>query len=105
MNISRLYVLRTFWTGHISPSVNELVVRAVATETWKAHRSRNGVNGERNPLGKLMFGPVSDVSADVRPTRSAASGIVPIALRGEITLGRSYGTATSHCGTQRRCPR
>jgi exonuclease III len=68
------------------PSVNELVVRAVATETWKAHRSLDGNNGERNPLGKLMFGPVSDVSADVRPTRSVASGIVPIALRGESTF-------------------
>jgi hypothetical protein len=33
-----------------------------------------------------MFCPVSDVSADVRPTRSAASGIVPIALRGESTF-------------------
>jgi hypothetical protein len=68
------------------PSVNKLVVRAVATETWKAHRRRNGNNGKRNPLGKLMFGPVSDVSADVRPTRSAASGIVPIALKGESTF-------------------
>jgi hypothetical protein len=33
-----------------------------------------------------MFGPVSDVSVDVRPARLVASGIVPIALRGENTF-------------------
>jgi hypothetical protein len=30
--------------------------------------------------------PFSNVSADVRPTRSAALGIVPLALRGESTF-------------------
>jgi hypothetical protein len=54
--------------------------------TWKTHGSRDGNNGKRNPLCKLMFGPVSDVSADVRPTCSAASSVVPIALMGEITF-------------------
>jgi hypothetical protein len=32
------------------PSVNELAVRAVAMESWKANHSLDGKNGERNPI-------------------------------------------------------
>lgn len=68
------------------PSVNELVISAVAMESWKAFHSSDGGNGERNPVGQSIFpaAPLVDKtkSNSVRSTRSKAAGIVPVPLRG-----------------------
>jgi hypothetical protein len=70
------------------PSVNELAVVATATETWRAFHSSDGGQGQRNPLGKLMFGDRGDVVEDVcsRASRSLTAGRIQIPLRGENTF-------------------
>ena len=65
------------------PSYNELVVRAVAMESWKAFHSSDGCNGERNPAGKVTF-PIVDDGA--RPTRSRTAGLVSEPFRGHNTF-------------------
>jgi hypothetical protein len=70
------------------PTVNELAVVATATETWKAFHSKDGGQGQRNPLGQLMFGSqgTDHVATDARSLRSAAAGRVQIHLRGQKTF-------------------
>jgi hypothetical protein len=68
------------------PSVNELAVRAVAMESWKANHSSDGKNGERNPIGKFIFpaNPTSDPTSSInssRTTRSRTAGIIHNPLR------------------------
>jgi hypothetical protein len=69
------------------PTVNELVVVATATETWRAFHSTDGGQGRRNPLGQLMFGG-GGVAENVgaRTSRSATAGRVHIPLRGQNTF-------------------
>jgi hypothetical protein len=64
------------------PSVNELAVRAVAMESWKANHSSDGKNGERNPIGKFIFpaNPTSSIDSS-RTTRSRTAGIIHNPLR------------------------
>jgi hypothetical protein len=69
------------------PSVNAMVVSAVAFEAWKAHRSSDGGNGSRNPIGAHVFDGLKG-----RETRSTDEGIVPIALRGHNTMVTSVAT-------------
>jgi hypothetical protein len=68
------------------PSFNELAVVATATETWRAYHSKDGGQGNRNPLGQLMFDGGDNVLPDARQTRSAAAGRVPVPLRGVKTF-------------------
>jgi hypothetical protein len=68
------------------PSVNELAIVATATETWRAYHSEDGGQGQRNPLGQLMFGGRYDVPTNGRTSRSLTSGRVPILLRGQNTF-------------------
>ena len=67
------------------PSLNEIVVRAVAMETWKANHSSDGGNGGRNPIGKIIFSS-SPIVENERLTRSKTAGIVPNPLRGTDTF-------------------
>jgi hypothetical protein len=60
------------------PSVNEMVVTAVAMEAWQAFASTDGGDGKRNPVGAMIF----DGDREARPTRSAAAGQVKIPLHG-----------------------
>jgi hypothetical protein len=39
------------------PSLNALSVKATATVAWRAYHSDDGGDGQRNPLGLLLFGP------------------------------------------------
>ena len=68
-------------------SVNELAVRAVAMESWKAHHSTDGGKGERNLIGKLIFPnvPTSDDNSS-KSTRSRKAGIIPSPLQGANTF-------------------
>jgi hypothetical protein len=65
------------------PSVNELAVRAVAMESWKANHSSDGKNGERNPIGKFIFPDTPTTSSidSSRTTRSKTAGIIHNPLR------------------------
>jgi hypothetical protein len=70
-----------YWAG--LPSVNELAVRAVAMESWKANHSSDGKNGGRNPIGKFIF-PATPITSNIdtsRTTRSRTAGIIHIPLR------------------------
>jgi hypothetical protein len=60
------------------PSINSMVVKAVAMEAWSAYNSCDGVNGARNPLGSLIF----DGTGGSRNSRAAMAGKIQIPLRG-----------------------
>jgi hypothetical protein len=64
-------------------SLNELAVRAVAMESWKANHSSDGKNGGRNPIGKFIF-PATPTNSSIdssRTTRSKTAGIIHNLLR------------------------
>jgi len=61
------------------PSLNYMSVHALAMETWKAFKSKDGMNGSRNPLGLLLF--PADLSESARSSRSASAGVVPLPLK------------------------
>jgi hypothetical protein len=71
------------------PTLNELVVKALASEAWGAYHSCDGPAGSRNPLGLATFGD-NGSDLDLEPnlkssrTRSDTAGLIPVPLRGEI---------------------
>jgi hypothetical protein len=66
-------------------TLNELVVKALASEAWGAYHSCDGPAGSRNPLGLAAFGDNgSDLDLKSRRTRSDTAGQIPVPLRGEI---------------------
>ena len=65
------------------PSANELIIRTICLEAWKAFGSTDGGDGQRNPIGSILF-----ASWDTRPLRSSAAGEVRVPLRGENTFVR-----------------
>jgi hypothetical protein len=64
------------------PSVNGMVVNAVAMETWNCRHSSNGGNGAKNFVGALIF----DQGKAVKTTRAAAAGMATVPLRGRETF-------------------
>ncbi len=58
------------------PSLNRMVVYAVAMECWRALSLRDVPDGPLNPLGELLSPPLSS-SAPSRSTRAALSGCLP----------------------------
>ena len=65
-------------------SYNEVTVRAVAMETWKAFQSSDGPGGSKNPLGKLIF-PERNLSDASRTSRAATAGIIPLPLHSKAS--------------------
>jgi hypothetical protein len=64
------------------PSVNGMVIIAVAMETWNCRHSRDGGNGAKNFVGALIF----DQGKAVKTNRAAAAGLAVVPLRGRDTL-------------------
>jgi hypothetical protein len=64
------------------PSINGMVVNAVAMETWNCRHSSDGGNGAKNFVGALIF----DQGKAVKTTRAAAAGMVTVPLRGRETF-------------------
>jgi hypothetical protein len=64
------------------PSVNGMVVNAVAMETLSCRHSSDGGNGAKNFMGALMF----DQGKSVKTTRAAAAGMAIVPLRGRDTF-------------------
>jgi hypothetical protein len=60
------------------PSVNGMVVNAVAMETWNCRHSSDGGNGAQNFVGSLIFG----TGEAVKTTRAATAGMAVVPLRG-----------------------
>ncbi len=77
-------------------SYNNMVVRAVALEAWKAYHSCDGPNGDRNPLGLLIFGPRDSgrckVAQDAGPTGSTRA-----ATAGKIRHHMSRDCMVTNC--------
>ncbi len=64
------------------PSLNRLLVRAVALEAWRAVHLRDGPRGTANPLGVLLGEPGSGT----RVTRATTAGLLPSPHTGKDTL-------------------
>jgi hypothetical protein len=65
------------------PSVNAMVVAAVGMEAWKAHRSRDSGNGNKNPVGAMLFdGAIGSAVDNNRSLRAATAGHIRVPLRG-----------------------
>jgi hypothetical protein len=75
------------------PSVNEMVVTAVAMDAWQAFVSSDGGDSRRNPVGAMIF----DGDRAARPTRSAAAGQVKIPLRGSNVFVTHAATVCNTC--------
>jgi hypothetical protein len=65
-------------------SLNQVATKAMALESWAAYHSNDGHNGERNLLGKTLFG--NNNSLTDRQTRSVTDGKIVVPLRGENTF-------------------
>jgi hypothetical protein len=78
----RTHVVDLLETARL-PSVNSMTVSAVVMEAWHAYRSNDGGNGDRNPIGSMVFD-----SSRVRTTGAGTHGEVSVPLRGQQTLVR-----------------
>jgi hypothetical protein len=65
-----------------NPSVNGMVVSAVAMETWNCGHSSDGGSGAKNFVRALIF----DQGRAVEPSRAVADGIAVVPLRGRDTF-------------------
>lgn len=74
-------------------SVNAMVTTAVALEAWKAHRSTDGDDGGRNPVGSIVF----DSAAAERQSRATAAGLAKVPLRGYTTMVTAAATVWNTC--------
>jgi hypothetical protein len=74
------------------PGINAMVTKAVAVETWKAHVSRDGDDGTRNPIGEIVFN-----SAAVRTSRATTAGLAKVPLRGYSTMVTAAATIINAC--------
>jgi hypothetical protein len=67
-------------------SLNKVSIKSTALSCWSAFHSCDGGSGERNALGKAIFGRrLNNTNCNTR-TRSNTSGEVTIPLRGEDTF-------------------
>jgi hypothetical protein len=64
------------------PSLNEMVINAVATETWNCKHSSDGGNGAKNFVGAIIF----DTGEAAKTTRATSAGMATIPLRGRDTF-------------------
>jgi hypothetical protein len=71
------------------PSFNRLAAVAAAIKTLKAFHSRNGKDGERNPIGKCLF---NQARCRPRLLRSETAGEVQVPLRGCKSLVNTAAT-------------
>jgi hypothetical protein len=67
------------------PSLNQVLVRSIATEAWKSFNSNDGADNSRNMLGRLLF-PNDDSGHKDRQMRSLAEGKIAVPLRGHDTF-------------------
>jgi hypothetical protein len=64
------------------PSINGMVVNAVALENWSCRHSSDSGNGAKNFVGSLIF----NMGKAVKTTRAATAGMAVIPLRGRDTF-------------------
>jgi hypothetical protein len=71
------------------PSINGMVVNAIAIETWSCRHSSDGGNGSKNFVGSTIF----DTGEAVKNTRAETAGMALVTLRGKETFV-SHGVRT-----------
>jgi hypothetical protein len=64
------------------PSMNAMVINAIANETWNCKHSSDGGNGAKNFVGAVIF----DTGEAVKATRATSAGMATIPLRGKDTF-------------------
>jgi hypothetical protein len=64
------------------PSINGMVVNAIAIETWNCRHSSDGGNEAKNFVGSTIF----DTGEAVKTTRAATAGMAVVTLRGRDTF-------------------
>jgi hypothetical protein len=64
------------------PSINGLVVNAIAIETWNCRHSSDGGKGAKNFVGSTIF----DTGKAVKTTRASTAGMAVVPLRGRYTF-------------------
>jgi hypothetical protein len=64
------------------PSINRMVINAIATETWNCRHSSDGGNEAKNFVGAVIF----DTGEAVKTTRAASAGMATVPLRGKDTF-------------------
>jgi hypothetical protein len=67
------------------PSLNQVLVRSIATEAWKSLNSNDGADNGRNMLDRLLF-PNDDSGHKDRQMRSLVEGKIDVPLRGHDTF-------------------
>jgi hypothetical protein len=65
------------------PSMNGMVINAIATETWNCRHSSDGGNGANNFVGAIIF---DTGEATKKTTRAASAGMATVPLRGIDTF-------------------
>jgi hypothetical protein len=63
------------------PSMNGMVINAIATKTWNCRHSSDGGNGAKNFVGAIIF----DTGEATKTTRAATAGMSTVPLRGKDT--------------------
>jgi hypothetical protein len=61
-------------------SVNRMVVKAIAVETWSCYHSNDGKDGARNHVGTILFSETRTATAKTK--KSAKTGQIAVPLRG-----------------------
>ena len=76
------------------PSLNQLIVEQIATETWKGVNYES--NGTRFPIGEILCPSSSSSSKPIRQTRATTSNCIPplLNLRPTPLLGMPSGSGT-----------
>jgi hypothetical protein len=64
------------------PSMNAMIINAVATETWNCKHSSDSGNGARNFVGAVIF----DTGKTVKATQATSAGMATVPLRGKDTF-------------------
>jgi hypothetical protein len=64
------------------PSINGMVVNAIAIKTWNCRHSSDGGNGSKNFVGSTIF----DTGEAVQNTRAATAGMAVVPLTGRDTF-------------------
>jgi hypothetical protein len=82
-----------------------MIVTAVGLEleAWKANMSKDGGNGDRNPVGAILFGKRDEhtVSEEQRLSRYATAGWIRVPLRGHDTFVAHAAAIWNECPTLR----
>jgi hypothetical protein len=85
------------------PSINAMIITAVGMEAQKANMSKDGGNGNRNPVSAMLFGERAKhmIGEELRSSRSATAGRIRVPFRGHDTFVVHASAIWNECPTLR----